>query len=61
MTQVNARQQVGETAVRITEQQLRKLQRQSRRERLGRAWYKFSRNPLSVIGAATVLLVTLMA
>lgn len=61
MAQVNARQQVGETAVRINEQQLRKLQRQSRRERLGRAWYKFSRNPLSVIGAATVLLVTLMA
>ncbi|OGO48247.1 MAG: D-ala-D-ala transporter subunit [Chloroflexi bacterium RBG_16_64_32] len=30
-------------------------------ENLGRGWYKFSRNPLSILGAAMVLLVTLLA
>jgi len=28
---------------------------------MGRAWYKFSRNPLSLVGAATILLVVLLA
>ena len=45
----------------ITRQYVRELQRQNRIEGLGRGWYKFSRNPLSVLGAATVLLVTLLA
>lgn len=45
----------------ITRQYVRELQRQNRRENLGRGWYKFSRNPLSILGAATVLLVTLLA
>jgi peptide/nickel transport system permease protein len=37
------------------------MRRQSRRENWGRAWYKFSRNPLSLIGAGTILLVVLLA
>jgi peptide/nickel transport system permease protein len=45
----------------ITRQYVRQLQRQNRMENLGRGWYKFSRNPLSILGAATVLLVTLLA
>ena len=40
---------------------LTKLRRESRRENRGRAWYKFSRNPLSLIGAGTILLVILLA
>jgi peptide/nickel transport system permease protein len=45
----------------ITRQQVRELQRKNRIENLGRAWYKFSRNPLSIIGGATVLVIVLMA
>lgn len=41
--------------------QLQALRRKSRRELIGRAWYKFSRNPLSVIGALTIILVSLAA
>jgi peptide/nickel transport system permease protein len=52
---------IGESAPRITQQQLRELQRKSRIDSLGRGWYKFSRNPLSIIGGATVLLVVLLA
>ena len=37
------------------------LQRKNRRENLGRAWYKFSRNPMSVAGGTTVLVIVLMA
>jgi peptide/nickel transport system permease protein len=33
----------------------------SRRENLGRSWYKFSRNRLSIVGLSTVLLVTFLA
>ncbi len=33
----------------------------SRRENLRRSWYKFSRNRLSIVGLATVLLVTFLA
>ena len=51
----------GEFAPTITRQQLRELQRKNRLDRLGRAWYKFSRNPLSIIGATTVLIVVLLA
>lgn len=42
-------------------QWIKQLERESRRENLGRAWYKFSRNPLSVIGLVTVILVILLA
>lgn len=45
----------------ITEEQLKDLRRESRRENLGRAWYKFSRNPLSIIGGATILIIILLA
>jgi peptide/nickel transport system permease protein len=45
----------------ITEEQLKHLRRESRRENLGRAWYKFSRNPLSIVGGATILIVLLLA
>ena len=37
------------------------LQRSSRRENLGRSWYKFSRNPLSVAGLLIVATVILLA
>jgi peptide/nickel transport system permease protein len=37
------------------------LARSPRSESLGRNWYKFSRNPVSIIGLATVLLVTFLA
>lgn len=45
----------------ISPQELSKLRRVSRRENLGRAWYKFSRNPLSLIGAGTILFVIILA
>ncbi|MFQ5855316.1 MAG: ABC transporter permease [Anaerolineae bacterium] len=45
----------------MTVRQLEKLRRESRRENLGRAWYKFSRNPLSIIGGTTVLIIVLLA
>jgi len=45
----------------FTVQQIKQLQRESRRENLGRAWYKFSRNVLSVVGLTTVVLLTLLA
>ena len=32
-----------------------------RRESLGRSWYKFSRNPISIVGLSTVLLVSFLA
>jgi peptide/nickel transport system permease protein len=32
-----------------------------RMESLGRSWYKFSRNPVSIVGLATVILVTFLA
>lgn len=35
--------------------------RSRRQESLGRNWYKFSRNPISIVGLATVLLVTFVA
>ncbi len=54
-------QQATQLTSTLTIQQLEKLRRQSRRESLGRAWYKFSRNPLSIVGGATVLLVVLLA
>jgi peptide/nickel transport system permease protein len=51
----------GQLTPSLARQEVRRLQRRNQRENLGRAWYKFSRNPLSIFGAATVLLVTLLA
>ncbi len=39
----------------------RELERASRRENWGRAWYKFSHNPLSVVGLITVTAIVLLA
>lgn len=54
-------QRAQELAPAISIQQIKKLERESRRENLGRAWYKFSRNPLSIVGGATVLIIVLLA
>jgi len=51
----------GQLAPSLTRQEVRRLQRRNQLENLGRAWYKFSRNPLSIVGAGTILLVTLLA
>ncbi len=37
------------------------VERSKTRDRLGRNWYKFSRNPLSVVGLGTVLLIVFLA
>jgi peptide/nickel transport system permease protein len=54
-------QQARELTSSITLGQIKQLQRQSRRENLGRAWYKFSRNSLSIVGGVTVLIIVLLA
>jgi peptide/nickel transport system permease protein len=51
----------GQLATALTAQRISQLERASRRENLGRAWYKFSRNSLSVVGLVTVVLVILLA
>jgi peptide/nickel transport system permease protein len=56
--QTNTSQDIAAT---ITARQIAKLERESRRENLGRSWYKFSRNILSILGIATVLLLILLA
>ncbi|MBL8131705.1 MAG: ABC transporter permease [Anaerolineae bacterium] len=50
---------VGRSA--IDPHRLAQIERRNRRERWGRAWYKFSRNPLSVLGLIMVVTITLMA
>ncbi len=45
----------------LSDEELKRLKRDSRRENLGRAWYKFSRNPLSIVGGATILIIVLLA
>ncbi len=45
----------------ISAEDLKRLRQDSRRENLGRAWYKFSRNPLSIVGGATILIILLVA
>jgi peptide/nickel transport system permease protein len=45
----------------MTLQEIKQLERESKRHNIGRSWYKFSRNPMSVIGVATVILVILLA
>jgi peptide/nickel transport system permease protein len=54
-------QAIAHVSTPITRQQLDELQRKSRAESLGRAWYKFSSNPLSVVGAIMVIAVILLA
>src|SRR5512143_1219652 len=41
--------------------QIKQLERQSRRENWGRNWYKFSRNPMSVVGLVIVVALILLA
>ncbi len=45
----------------ITIEEIEALQKKNRRDNIGRAWYKFSRNPLSIIGGVTVLIIVLLA
>jgi peptide/nickel transport system permease protein len=48
-------------AAAFTAQQIKQLERESRRENLGRAWYKLSRNPMSVVGLVMVVSLILLA
>jgi peptide/nickel transport system permease protein len=45
----------------LTALRIKELERASRRENLGRSWYKFSRNRLSVVGLGIVVAVILLA
>jgi len=45
----------------LTPEEIRRLERQARREGRGRMWYKFSRNPLSVVGLVAVIVLILLA
>jgi len=45
----------------ISLEQINSLERTSRRENLGRAWYKFNRNPMSVVGLVMVVSLVLIA
>lgn len=45
----------------LTSQQIKQLERVSSRENWGSSWYKFSRNPLSVLGLVTVVVLILLA
>jgi peptide/nickel transport system permease protein len=45
----------------VSLEQIKSLERTSRRENLGRAWYKFSRNPMSVVGLVIVVSLILVA
>ena len=56
-TQALAKGQVFEEEL----EELKRIQRQNRRDSIGRAWYKFSINKLSIIGLAMVVTVILLA
>jgi len=45
----------------ITLEQISSLERASQRDNIGRAWYKFSRNPMSVVGLSLVVSLILLA
>src|SRR5574341_1192394 len=45
----------------VSLEQIKSLERTSRRENLGRSWYKFSRNPMSVVGLVIVVSLILIA
>lgn len=52
------------TAKQTTELELSQIdlmRKQNRRDQVGRSWYKFSRNPLSVIGGVTIILIIIAA
>jgi len=50
-----------ELPVSFTPQQIKQLEHDSRRENRGRSWYKFSRNPMSVVGLVLVVALVLLA
>jgi peptide/nickel transport system permease protein len=50
-----------ELPVSFTPQQIKQLEHESRRENRGRSWYKFSRNPMSVVGLVMVVALVLLA
>jgi peptide/nickel transport system permease protein len=45
----------------LTDQQIKQWASESSKENLGRSWYKFSRNILSVVGLVTVIVLVLLA
>ncbi len=45
----------------LTALQIKQMERDSTRQNWGRSWYKFSRNPLSIVGLVTVIVLILMA
>ncbi|MGA2976124.1 MAG: ABC transporter permease [Spirochaetia bacterium] len=47
--------------IEVSTRRIRELEQASRRENLGRTWYKFSRNPLSIVGLVMVAGVILLA
>jgi len=51
----------SELPVSFTPQQIKQLEHDSRRENRGRSWYKFSRNPMSVVGLVLVVALVLLA
>ncbi|HEY5573995.1 MAG TPA: ABC transporter permease [Anaerolineales bacterium] len=55
---INSRKRLKTT---ISAEQIKNLEWASRRENLGRAWYKFSRNPMSVVGLVIVVSLILVA
>jgi len=56
--QATATQRLAST---FTPQQIKELERESRRENRGRLWYRFSRNPMSVVGLVAVIVLILLA
>ncbi len=50
-----------ELPVSFTPQQIKQLEHESKRENRGRSWYKFSRNPMSVVGLVMVVALVLLA
>ena len=50
-----------ELPVSFTPQQIKQLEHASRQENRGRSWYKFSRNPMSVVGLVLVVALVLLA
>jgi peptide/nickel transport system permease protein len=51
----------GKMEIEVSTRRIRELEQASRRENLGRTWYKFSRNPLSIVGLVMVAGVILLA
>jgi len=52
---------MAQQALTVTAQQIKQLERESRRENLGRSWYKFTRNTMSVVGLVMVVSLILLA